>query len=215
MTKIYTDKDKISQYLKYKGISKNKFYIQTGLSTGFLDSGNSLGVDKLRKIIDNYPDFNPAWLLTGRGEMIKNVGSKQEIPEKSKRGIPLIPIDAIAGFGEGSMTVMDYDTELYNVPEFNELHVDFMIRVKGISMYPKYSSGDVVACKKLPMDTFFQWNQVYVLDTIQGAMIKRVHESQQVNHILCVSENKEYKAFEIALDEVYSLAIVVGVIRLE
>jgi len=66
-----TDKEKILQYLDYKGISKNKFYITTGLSTGFLDSGNSLGVDKLRIIIDNYPDFNPEWLLTNKGSMLK------------------------------------------------------------------------------------------------------------------------------------------------
>ncbi|RWW91833.1 S24 family peptidase [Flavobacterium cerinum] len=66
-----TDKEKILQYLEYKGISKNKFYIKTGLSVGFLDSGSSLGVDKLRLIIDNYHDFNVDWLLSGEGEMIK------------------------------------------------------------------------------------------------------------------------------------------------
>lgn len=67
-----TDKEKILQFLDYKGISKNKFYTTTGFSTGFLDSGNSLGVDKLRIIIDKYPDFNPEWLLTGKGEMLRS-----------------------------------------------------------------------------------------------------------------------------------------------
>lgn len=66
-----TDKEKIIQYLNYKGISKNKFYTKTGLSIGFLDSGSSLGVDKLRLIIDNYHDFNLDWLITGKGSMIK------------------------------------------------------------------------------------------------------------------------------------------------
>ncbi len=90
-------------------------------------------------------------------------------------GIPLIPIDAMAGFGTGGVQVMDYDTQKYVVPEFTELNVDFMIRVKGSSMYPKYNSGDLVACKKLVLsDIFFQWNKVYVLDTDQGALIKRI-----------------------------------------
>lgn len=66
-----TDKEKIIQYLNYKGISKNKFYTKTGLSIGFLDSGSSLGVDKLRLIINNYHDFNLDWLITGKGSMIK------------------------------------------------------------------------------------------------------------------------------------------------
>lgn len=66
-----SDKEKIKQYLEYKGISKNKFYTQTGLSVGFLDSGNSLGVDKLRIIISVYSDINLEWLITGKGGMIK------------------------------------------------------------------------------------------------------------------------------------------------
>lgn len=72
MIKIITDKQKIIKYLEYKGISKNKFYIKTGLSIGFLDSGSSLGVDKLRKIIDNYPDLSIEWIVIGKEPMIKN-----------------------------------------------------------------------------------------------------------------------------------------------
>ncbi|AMA48089.1 hypothetical protein [Flavobacterium covae] len=71
MIKIITDKEKILQYLNIKGISKNKFYVTTGLSVGFLDSGSSLGVDKLRLIIDNYPDLNVEWFVLDKGEMLK------------------------------------------------------------------------------------------------------------------------------------------------
>ncbi|MCY4781723.1 hypothetical protein ORI89_18880 [Sphingobacterium sp. UT-1RO-CII-1] len=64
------DKKKIIKYLNQKGISKNKFYLTTGLSVGFLDSGNSLGVDKLRMIIDKYHDLNPMWFLKENEPMI-------------------------------------------------------------------------------------------------------------------------------------------------
>ena len=64
------EKEKIKYYLENKGISKNKFYTQTGLSVGFLDSGNSLGVDKARIIINTYPDINLEWLVLGKGKMI-------------------------------------------------------------------------------------------------------------------------------------------------
>lgn len=66
------EKARIKQFLDYKGISKNKFYVQTGLSVGFLDSGNSLVVDKLKKIINTYPDLNLEWIVTGEGSMIKS-----------------------------------------------------------------------------------------------------------------------------------------------
>lgn len=71
MEKNLSDKEKIKQFLEYKGISKNKFYVQTGLSVGFLDSGNSLGVDRLRTIVNIYPDLNIEWVVTGEGSMTK------------------------------------------------------------------------------------------------------------------------------------------------
>jgi hypothetical protein len=64
-------KEKIIEYLRVKGISKTKFSTDTGLSNGFLDSGNSLGVDKLKIIISKYPDINLNWLVSDQGEMIK------------------------------------------------------------------------------------------------------------------------------------------------
>ncbi len=134
---------------------------------------------------------------------------------KVRASIPLIPIDALAGWGEGEMQVMPYDTRHYEVPEFAEMKADFMITVKGDSMYPKYQTGDMVACKKLPMDTFFQWNKVYVLDTVQGAMIKRVNKSDREGHIRCVSENRSYAPFDLPLGDIHALAIVLGFIRLE
>ena len=133
----------------------------------------------------------------------------------SEYGIPLIPIEAMAGFGTGGVQVMDYDTERYVVPEFTELNVDFMLRVKGSSMYPKYNSGDLVACKKLVLnDIFFQWNKVYVLDTDQGALIKRIKKGSD-DHLQIVSDNPSYEPYELHLSKIHAIAIVLGVIRLE
>jgi phage repressor protein C with HTH and peptisase S24 domain len=93
---------------------------------------------------------------------------------------------------------------------------EFLIPVKGSSMWPKYSSGDIVACKKLPLnDLFFQWNKVYVLDTAQGALIKRIKKGSDNDHILIVSENTNYEPFELHKTQINTVAIVVGVIRLE
>lgn len=134
---------------------------------------------------------------------------------QSEYGIPLIPIEAMAGFGTGGVQVMDYDTERYVVPEFTELNVDFMLRVKGSSMYPKYNSGDLVACKKLVLnDIFFQWNKVYVLDTDQGALIKRIKKGSD-DHLQIVSDNPSYEPYELHLSKIHAIAIVLGVIRLE
>jgi repressor LexA len=226
--------ERILQIIEYKGINKRKFYLETGLSNGFLDKVKDIGASKIENILNIYPDINPEWILTGNGPMLKpnvkdtlhnkNVRKSVRFLEETKskenltlsEGIPLIPIDAMAGFGNGSVQIMDYDTQRYIVPEFTELHVDFMIRVKGSSMYPKYNSGDLVACKKLFLsDLFFQWNKVYVLDTEQGALIKRIKKGSDENHILIISDNKSYEPFEIPLTKINAIALVVGVIRLE
>ena len=146
----------------------------------------------------------------------KPINTNVEANNLGDAGIPLIPIDAMAGFGTGAVQVMHYDTSKYVVPEFAELNVDFMIRVKGSSMVPKYNSGDLVACKKLVItDIFFQWNKVYVLDTEQGALIKRVKKGSRDNYILLISDNKNYDPFELHLSKIFAVALVVGVIRLE
>lgn len=174
----------------------------------------------LKKNEDIYEDINedkPNVKKTYAIELAeKPTNTGIEANNLGNAGIPLIPIDAMAGFGTGAVQVMHYDTSKYIVPEFSELNVDFMIRVKGSSMVPKYNSGDLVACKKLVItDIFFQWNKVYVLDTEQGALIKRVKKGSRDNYILLISDNQNYDPFELHLSKIFAVALVVGVIRLE
>lgn len=137
--------------------------------------------------------------------------------ELNQDGIPLIPIEAIAGYGKGDVTVLDSEIrERYHVPEFSVRGVKYLIRVSGSSMYPKYSNGDVLACKPITDVSFFQWGKVYVLDTDQGALVKRLYEGKNDDCIECRSDNKEhYPAFQILKTSIRSISIVVGVIRIE
>ena len=215
MKNFSTQKDRILQFIDYKEISKNKFYIETGISNGILDKKSGLSMDTVEKFYSTYPEINPEWLLTGKGPMLKE---DNNLPMASKsansEGIPLIPLDAMAGISSGEVSVLELDCERYVIPMFKG--ADFLIPVKDSSMIPKYNSGDVVACKKIPMqDLFFQWNKVYVLDTNQGALIKRIHKGPDNEHITLISENEKYTPFNLHLSQIYSVAIVVGVVRLE
>jgi len=151
----------------------------------------------------------------------KTVVSKSKNETKIKffqEGIPLIPIEAVAGFARGDMNgVMEYDIkEHYIVPEFEVRGVKFLIRVSGNSMYPKYSNGDILACRPITDLSFFQWGKVYVLDTDQGALVKRLFEGKDDLSIECRSDNKEfYPAFQIPKTSIRIISIVVGVIRLD
>ena len=129
-------------------------------------------------------------------------------------GIPLIPFSAMAGALKGEQSVLEYECERYVVPAF--AGADFLMPVKGDSMSPTYLSGDIVACQRVPMsDLFFQWNKPYVLDTKQGAIIKRIKPGSDKEHVLIVSDNPKYDPFELTYSEIYAVALVIGIIRLE
>ncbi len=73
--------DRILQYLDFKGITKNKFYVTTGLSNGFLDKKPNIGSDKIEIILSVFPDINVFWLVTGRGDMLYNTEKKNQNTE--------------------------------------------------------------------------------------------------------------------------------------
>lgn len=138
----------------------------------------------------------------------------QKLPEGSMEGIPLIPTSAMAAAFTSDISFMEYECEHYFIPDFKG--ADFLIRVKGDSMQPTYYSGDLVACQKIPMnDVFFQWNKTYVLDTNQGAIIKRVLPGKDDDHICIVSDNTKYPPFELEKSYLHAIALVRGIIRLE
>lgn len=70
MSKISTIKENILKYLELKGITKYRFYQDTGISNGVLDKNTGLSEDNIEKIISYYIDINPLWLITGKGDML-------------------------------------------------------------------------------------------------------------------------------------------------
>jgi phage repressor protein C with HTH and peptisase S24 domain len=179
----------------------------------------------LASFLNKYPQINPEWLYTGEGKMFKTPieenqknKSKPEPEPSFQSNIPLIPIEAIAGFPDGDIQGIGYEEcEHYNIPEFVKSGVEFVIRVSGSSMYPKYSNGDLLACRKIDDILFFQWGKVYVIDSSQGALVKRIFEDRDnPDNIILVSDNKEsYPAFPMPKNDIRSLSIVLGVIRME
>lgn len=171
--------------------------------------------DVIEKICAN-ANITPLWLLTGEGSMLKSDDEQSAlIPMSSPEGgIPFVPIEAWAGLFHGEESIALSDCERFFVPAFK--NADFIIQVHGDSMTPRYYSGDLVACKFLPLsDIFFQWGKVYVLDTDQGALIKKVRPGSSNNTITLISENPDYEPFELPRSCIYNIALVQGLIRSE
>lgn len=228
MDKKITIKERILTFIESEGIKKNAFFQETGIQASNFKGKNILsqpGSDMLVKILSIYPKLSAEWLMTGRGNMLSSDNSDNAVrqtPEPAakrvmddgKEGIPLLPLDAMAGAFTDDISVMEYECERYIVPAFKG--ADFLIPVKGDSMQPTYKSGDLVACQRVPLtDIFFQWNKTYVLDTVQGALIKRVCRGSDNEHVLIVSDNPAYEPFELSLKQFHGVALVRGIIRIE
>lgn len=210
-------KERLVAFLKYYGIGQAKFEKSIGASNGFVNNiRQSIQPDRLQKIAQLYPELNISWLLVGEalgGPMIKRREVCAEKGTDSSASLPLIPIEVFAGPGEidyGDERVQDH----YTVTDFKDS--DFLLRVKGDSMTPKYNGGDLVACRRVPDVYYLQWGRVYCIYTkSQGAMIKRLQPSERDGWIKCVSENVKYAPFDVPMEDIVSVALVNGSISLE
>ena len=217
---------RIQELASHEGITIGALERKIGASKGVLsraiNNGTDIQAKWLQIIVENYPLCSADWLLTGKGDMLRNkevVTQRKAEPalpvlENSHEGIPLIPLSAMAGAFTGETSVMEYECERYVIPAFKG--ADFLIPVKGDSMQPTYYPGDLVACQRVSLgDLFFQWNKTYVLDTKQGSLIKRVRRGSDDDHVLIVSDNAAYEPFELAKSQFYGVALVRGLVRLE
>lgn len=73
-----TVKDRLVQFINHLRISTRAFEIACGFSNGFVKNiSRGIGADKMRSILQTYPQLNSDWLITGEGEMLRPVVSQQ------------------------------------------------------------------------------------------------------------------------------------------
>ena len=221
-------KERLSQIVEYYKLSVREFERIIGVSEGVINKtlqrNTGLKAETIQKIVEKFPQISLNWIVLGQGEMFNNVANYDNTISVAKQtsnpneGLPLIPIEAIAGIPSiDEIGVTFADCKKYVVPEFESKGADYMIRVSGSSMYPKYSNGDILACKYIENVLFLQWGKIYVIDSSQGALVKRVFQDEtNPDNLILVSDNKEnYPPFSFPKSDIRSLSIVVGVIRLE
>ncbi len=228
--------ERIRQTIDYLNVNENQFakligYKRSQTIYDVVNSKSKPSFDFFNKLFNSEfsEKINPIWLLTGKGSMLKDkkdasilkeprlVGYSNGNTATNAGAIPLVSQTAVAGFGNSNFSISEQDVkEYYVVPKFKHNRVDFMVEVRGNSMYPKYNSGDVIACTILKESTFIQWNKPHLIATReQGLLVKRILPAKEKEFIVLKSDNKDYPEFEVPKKEITGIAIVVGVIRLE
>jgi hypothetical protein len=76
--------ERIFSFIDYKGISVNEFSKKIDVSNGYLAkqrlSNANVGSQIIEKIVNIYPDISIEWLVTGKGEMLRQTKSTETSP---------------------------------------------------------------------------------------------------------------------------------------
>lgn len=215
---------RIQQYIENKGISKYRFYQQSGLSNGALDKGENIGSDKCEKILYAFPDLNSDWLLTGRGSMLKNNGlelidnkediEKNELPEVNYeyKGAPYYNVDFIGGFDLVLNDQTNNPDYYINFPPYNKEGV-IWCNITGHSMEPELNNGDFIALKEMtdPIE-YLPYGEIYGIITDNYRTVKRIRMSERKGFVRLIPTNKspEYGEQEIPISMIRKVFAVLG-----
>ena len=72
MANNQTIKERLFQYIAYKGISARSFSTECGFSANYATNiSKGIPEDKMNIISVHFPDLNPSWLMTGEGTMLR------------------------------------------------------------------------------------------------------------------------------------------------
>lgn len=233
-------KQRIKEYLKYKGVKIIEFSATIGVSNAYISSiRRSIQPDKLARIQECYPDLNIEWLVTGRGNMlntpqhmslinngtnngtmgnnvsmVNNNRQDNEVEEMSVEELPIIPSNIV---NEPKIDVLKYittnDTDTAPVVhQFPEALAYYKIKSKA--MEDKICAGDTLAIIPYPKgEEFIIPGDPYVVDTNTNGLITRRLFMHPDGYRAVSNNPDEYPEFIIPFKHVIRVYRIVGLLR--
>jgi len=225
--------DRLSKYMECSGLSANKLTVDAGLSVGLIGKAmnNRTGInsDSIEKILRAFPDLNPTWLLTGKGEMTLTEKDSEPVAVYKSRAdvivgdvqqIPLYNVEAAAGIVQLFRNQHDdKPIDFIQIPGIPKS--DGAIYITGDSMYPLLKSGDIVIYKQMKdlKNVTFLWGEMYIVgfdnDGDNYVGVKFLQKSDQgEDYIRLVSHNQHHSPFDVHKKKIKALALVKASIRI-
>lgn len=191
----------IKLFRKRNSLTQENVAAFLGTTKGFISQVENgytgLPQDKLQKLLEN----DKGWDLEGLVQ--------ESIVDGEPNTVPLLPIFAQAGSLTGwSEGIEEAKCERVISP-VND--VDMAVHIYGESMYPDIQNGSVVYVRRINPRAFIEWGRAYILDTVNGPLLKYLTPGSDEEHIRCVSANHDpmYAPFEVSKEDVLGIYRVV------
>lgn len=177
-------------------------------------------------LISKCVEIDANWLLTGKGEMLRN-SKMNDTPnvfmQKTDnvmgiQQIPLYSLEATAGIVQ--LFKSQYPTkDFISIPNLPKC--DGALYVNGDSMYPLLKSGDIVMYKQIQDITncIFIWGEIYLIsfnsDGDDYSTVKYIQKSEKGDaYIKLVSQNSHHQPLDLPIKNLTALALVKASIRI-
>lgn len=211
-----TVKERINQFIDYKGIKINSFETSIGVSKSYWNNTQKVSAEVVGEILRVYSELSAEWVMTGQGEMIKqeavHIYPAKYTEKKQEGSIKLYDLEASANLHTLFLRRDENILGEINVP--NVPVCDGAVYVKGDSMYPLLKSGDIIAYKiiKPEVQNIF-FGEMYLLsidmDGDEYLTVKYVNRSDRGEEwIRLDSFNKYYEPKDFPLSFVRAMALV-------
>jgi phage repressor protein C with HTH and peptisase S24 domain len=190
--------ERAKKVAEHKGMSMAQFQEKIGVSISHFYNTDRLSLKTKRAVSEVFPDINADWLETGEGFMT-NTDKLQEEGKFYK--VPLLPVAAQGGTPNNfEYQIQKHDCEMMISPIEN---ISMAITVTGDSMSPEYPSGSKVLVQKINEKAFIEWGNTYVLDTVNGAIVKNVFQAKgDDTKIICRSVNPNFADFSVDISDI-------------
>jgi len=165
-----------------------------------------LSADTIDKIIEQYPQYNRQWLMTGEGEP-----TNQEKASWANSGTPYYNVDFSCGY-DVMENCQQITPDGYVLLPFLK-DADCLINASGRSMYPLISEGDIIAIKRVNNIDNILFGEVYAIVTDDYRTIKRIRKSDKDGFFKLVPENKDYDEQDVAKESILAIFRILRAIK--
>ncbi len=203
---------------------------KTSTTSGWVSGKRGIGRSVIDKIVAKLPSVNPAWLLSGEGEMCTSAPSQsfqtnaRQLDDLNYMNVPVIHVKAqcgyLNGFGDD-----EYIDALPSMPVIVDqtYHGKYRIfEAEGDSMDDGSRSsicdGDKLLCREVRRDLWLpklhinDWYFVIIHRT-KGISIKQISSQDERGNITCHSLNELFNDYVVNLDEVLEIYNVIKVVE--